>query len=141
MDAGERGALRRLFQNIHDAMGEAAEGAVRRFAPGGKVPTRAGGTGTTQGAEPPLGNPASDGQVLASTTGGVRSWITPGGLDAEQVDDRVAALLVAGPGIALDYDDPGDALTVRTAETYGVVFTGSGEVALTGGGAIVTKVY
>jgi len=28
-------------------------------------------------AEPPLGNPASDGQVLSSTAAGVRSWITP----------------------------------------------------------------
>lgn len=29
------------------------------------------------GAEPELGNPASNGQVLSSTTAGVRSWITP----------------------------------------------------------------
>jgi len=33
----------------------------------------------TVSAEPPLGNPSVNGQVLSSTTAGVRSWITPSG--------------------------------------------------------------
>lgn len=31
------------------------------------------------GSEPALGNPSISGQVLASTTGGARSWVTAGG--------------------------------------------------------------
>ena len=30
------------------------------------------------GAEPALGNPANDGEVLSSTVAGVRSWVPPG---------------------------------------------------------------
>jgi len=41
--------------------------------------------------EPVLGNPASNGQVLSSTTTGVRSWITPGGMT-----DEVLGLIYAG---------------------------------------------
>ena len=40
-----------------------------------------------------------------------------GGLTAEQCMDTVAALLVAGNGIALDYNDAADTLTV-TSNTY-----------------------
>jgi hypothetical protein len=36
-------------------------------------------TGTASGNEPSLGNPSTNGYVLSSTTGGVRSWIAPGG--------------------------------------------------------------
>ena len=43
------------------------------------LPAAQGGTGATTGAEPPLGNPGVNGQVLSSTTAGVRSWITPAG--------------------------------------------------------------
>ena len=32
-------------------------------------------TATADGAEPSLGNPSADGQLLSSTTAGVRSWI------------------------------------------------------------------
>ena len=45
----------------------------------GQLSAARGGTGTTLGAEPPLGNPSTNGYVLSSTTGGVRSWIAPGG--------------------------------------------------------------
>lgn len=41
------------------------------------LPIAQGGTGATTGAEPPLGNPATSGWILSSTTGGVRSWIAP----------------------------------------------------------------
>ena len=34
-------------------------------------------TAVQAGAEPALGNPASDGYVLSSTAAGVRSWATP----------------------------------------------------------------
>ena len=36
---------------------------------------------------------------------------------SEAVDDRVSALLVAGPGIAIAYNDPGNALTVSIPTT------------------------
>lgn len=36
-------------------------------------------TAADVGAEPALGNPSSNGQVLASTTAGVRSWVDPAG--------------------------------------------------------------
>lgn len=62
-------------------------------------------------------------------------------LDGEAVDDRVAGLLVEGPGVTLTYDDTGNSLTIGTAETFGVVFTGAGDVALRGDGSIVTKRY
>lgn len=71
----DSGGLGRALKRIYDDMGEAADAVYRRILPGGRLPTSRGGTGTTQGAEPPLGNPASDGQVLSSTTAGVRSWV------------------------------------------------------------------
>lgn len=37
------------------------------------------------------------------------------GLTTEEVDDRVAALLVAGTGITLDYNDPANTLTINTS--------------------------
>lgn len=37
------------------------------------------------------------------------------GLTTEEVDDRVAALLVAGIGIAIDYNDPANTLTINTS--------------------------
>jgi len=41
------------------------------------TPTTLAGYAITD-AEPALGNPSTDGYVLSSTTGGVRSWIAPG---------------------------------------------------------------
>jgi len=41
----------------------------------GTLATSRGGTGNTLGAEPPLGNPSANGQLLSSTTGGTRSWV------------------------------------------------------------------
>lgn len=79
MDSQERAARRRMLRKMFGAMRRTADAAIGRFAPGGRVPTRAGGTGTTQGAEPPLGNPASDGQILSSTTAGARSWVDQAG--------------------------------------------------------------
>lgn len=38
-------------------------------------------TASQAGAEPALGNPGSNGQVLSSTTGGTRSWVDPGAAD------------------------------------------------------------
>lgn len=93
MDSSDRAALARALRAIYAEIGAAADRAVARFAPGGRVPTRAGGTGTTQGAEPPLGNPAADGDALVSTAAGVRSWVdvaTQAELDAHTGDATAA---------------------------------------------------
>ena len=42
---------------------------------------------SVSGKENTLGNPSTDGQVLSSTTGGARSWITPSGGGASQLSD------------------------------------------------------
>ena len=47
-------------------------------AAGEVVPSDWNSNHTVTGAEPALGNPASDGFVLASTAVGVRSWVAPG---------------------------------------------------------------
>jgi len=41
------------------------------------TPTNLSGYGITNSVEPGLGNPASNGDVLSSTTGGTRSWVAP----------------------------------------------------------------
>ena len=43
------------------------------------VPVASGGTGTTLGAEPPLGSPPVSGYILSSTTAGARSWVAMAG--------------------------------------------------------------
>jgi hypothetical protein len=43
-------------------------------------------------------------------------YVAPGSL-GETIDDRVAALLVAGTGIGLSYNDPGNALTISATLT------------------------
>lgn len=75
-----------------------------------------------------------DGRLTAAANG-------TSGLTTEQVQDIVGAFVVAGPGITATYDDGANTLTFRTAETYGVVFNGAGDVALRGDGSIATKVY
>lgn len=83
--------MRLLMQDILRAAKGYATQAVAPFTVGGKlnlgtgnaigsVPIAGGGTGTDQGAEPPLGNPASDGDILTSTMAGVRSWSGAGDL-------------------------------------------------------------
>lgn len=95
-------------------------GKLNRGTPNavGSTPVAGGGTGHDQGAEPPLGNPAADGYVLSSTDEGVRSWVANGGFTEEQIEDIVGALVVAGDGIAVTYDDTGDTLTI--AATSGI---------------------
>ena len=77
---------RQLWDEALAHVARTAAAAVAPFTIGGKLdrgtpnavgrtPPEGGGTGHSQGAEPPLGNPAADGYVLASTTGGVRSWV------------------------------------------------------------------
>lgn len=74
MDASERAARRRTLRRIFRAMHAAADRAIRNFAPGGKVPTQAGGTGTSQGAQPPLPTPVGDGLTLHGDTDGAVYW-------------------------------------------------------------------
>lgn len=120
--------LRLLWQELLGEIGRQSRAVVAPFTVGGKldrgtpnavgqIPAVGGGTANGgQGAEPPLGDPASDGQVLSSTTAGVRSWADPAtGLTVEAVDDRVAALLQPGEGLSLDYDDAGDTLTIAAS--------------------------
>lgn len=93
-----------------------ADGKLRlgsRDAGSGAIPREGGGTGHDRGAEPPLGNPATDGRVLSSSAAGVRSWVDS--LTAEQVRDLVAAFLVAGSNVTIAHDDAGDALTIAAA--------------------------
>jgi hypothetical protein len=47
------------------------------------------------GAEPALGNPAANGQVISSTTAGVRSWITPPSAPVSSVFGRIGAVIAA----------------------------------------------
>lgn len=61
----------------------------------GTVPKANGGSGTNTGAEPALGNPGANGDVLASTTAGVRSWVSPGLTNPMTTQDD---LIVAGSG-------------------------------------------
>ena len=62
----------------------------------GTLATSRGGTGNTLGAEPPLGNPSTDGYILSSTAAGVRSWIVPpsgGGGAVSSVFTRTGAVV------------------------------------------------
>lgn len=102
------GELRLLWQEALGLARDYAREAVRPFTVGGKLdrgtpnavgrtPVAGGGTGHGQGAEPPLGNPAADGQLLTSTAAGVRAWRDPlaatGGL---RVRDAGGATDLAG---------------------------------------------
>lgn len=84
--------LRAMLADIYAEIHRASRAAVAPFTRGnkldlstpnkvGRLPASNGGTGTGDGAEPPLGNPASDGDLLSSTTAGVRSWVTPEGAE------------------------------------------------------------
>lgn len=58
----------------------------------------------------PVAIKIGDGQTAWSALGYI------GGLSTEQVDDRVAALLVGGTGVTLTYDDAGNTLTVAVLQ-------------------------
>lgn len=74
------------------------EGGRLRLGGGGKAgvlqPTY-GGTGREDGAEPPLGDPDTSGEVLTSTAAGVRSWSPPGDLAIPAGDCHDAGTLAA----------------------------------------------
>lgn len=98
-----------------------------------------------------LGNPASNGQVLASQTNGTRSWVSlPVSRTDEDIRDVVVALLQAGDNISLTEDDPGNTLTIASAEpgtaltsqqvsaiNAVVALTGTGDVRISGGTLVV----
>lgn len=44
---------------------------------------------------------------------------TPGALDEEAVNDAVAAMLIAGSNITINYDDPGNTLTIASTAAGG----------------------
>ena len=66
---------------------------------------------------------------------GDKSWQTlPAGYTDEQVDDRVAALLVAGTNITLNYNDAANSLTINgsgAGTASGITFTPAGNIAAT----------
>lgn len=109
--------LRQLWDELLRHVDRRAQSVVQPFTVGGKLdrgtpnavghlPATGGGTGHEQGAEPPLGSPATNGQVLASTTGGVRSWVT----------QTAATTLANLSDVALSGLMEGDALTYRAGK-------------------------
>lgn len=74
--------------------------------------------GGTAGALAKWTGPRQLGNAVAGT-----DYVAPGNL-SESIDDRVAALLVAGSGIGLSYNDAGGALTITN--TAGGTVGGSG---------------
>ena len=84
----------------------------------GTVPPANGGSGTNTGSEPALGNPAVSGEVLSSTTAGVRSWVAQPSLT---VDEGDGAPSVAG-------------VTHLTVSNGTLTDNGSGHVTVTTGG-------
>ena len=107
-------------------------------ANGGIIDTGGGDITNTGGGDIDLGTGSGiggTGSTGTTTTGGtpgaLAKWDTPSKLkDAvadvdyvapgslgETIDDRVAALLVAGTGIGLSYNDPGNALTISATLT------------------------
>jgi hypothetical protein len=108
------------------------------MANGGIIDTGGGDITNTGGGDIDLGTGGGiggTGSTGTTTTGGtpgaLAKWDTPSKLkDAvadvdyvapgslgETIDDRVAALLVAGTGIGLSYNDPGNALTISATLT------------------------
>ncbi len=123
-DAGIPGALaaalnRQLAVTLRQIATEVARTLTRRgltpsgtlrlgetSAHDGVLPQPSGGTGTARGAEPPLGVPATDGRVLASTVAGVRSW----------VPQTAGTTLATLADVALSDLREGDALTYRAGK-------------------------
>lgn len=109
----------------------------------GTLAASRGGTGGTAGAEPPLGNPGTNGFVLSSTTSGTRSWVaqsgggtgSPGGSPTQvQFNDSGAF----GGDAGLVYDKAADALTLGGKLTIGGPFVpGSGDLSVQPGAAII----
>lgn len=69
----------------------------------------------------PVTNISAGSGIIISSVGSVFTVSTSGtigggggGLNTEEVDDRVAALLVSGSGISLSYNDTADSLTIST---------------------------
>jgi hypothetical protein len=75
----------RLFQ--YHPIYQYKDGAIRQY-----IPTH------THNYEPPLGNPPTNGYVLASTTAGVRSWVANGSGGGIALTD----LSAAGSGLSYD---------------------------------------
>ncbi|MGN6700005.1 MAG: hypothetical protein ACTHMR_17765 [Thermomicrobiales bacterium] len=116
------------LQDIYNEIHRAIEARVGRFLIGdrfnlaaptvGVLPPSAGGSGTNSGAEPALGNPATTGDLLSSTTAGVRAWVAPYSLT---VDESDGAPSVAG-------------VTHLTVSNSTLTDNGSGHVTITTGG-------
>ena len=84
------------------------------------------------GAEPALGNPGSDGYVLASTAAGVRSWVAQSGGGASDVGDLATASGSAGEmvrvaaGGGLEYRSAAQVLAdLGAAPTASPTFSGN----------------
>ena len=110
-----------IYQVAHDLYGRAfIGGRLNLGAPTvGVLPPSGGGTGTTGGAEPPLGNPAGDHYVLTSSAAGVRRWVP----------------LIAGAGISLDIDGTTGAITISATGNIQTLTFGGDD--LTFGGELI----
>jgi hypothetical protein len=89
----DRDDLLDLSDATPEALGVAGPGSSSTAARGDHI--HAMPSAADVGAEPALGDPASDGYLLASTVAGVRSWVEVAGTLS---DDTPEALGVAGPG-------------------------------------------
>ena len=78
----------------------------------GTVPPANGGSGTNTGSEPALGNPAANGDVLSSTTAGVRSWVSPGLTNPMTTQDDLIVGDATGQPARLAKGADGQVLTV-----------------------------
>jgi hypothetical protein len=125
----DRETLRAIYETIRAE----ARAVVAPFTRGGKLdvsspnvvghlPPRSGGTGTAAGAEPPLGNPASDGYVLSSTTAGVRSWVAQSGGGLPWFDVTAAPYNATGDGTTDDAAAINAAIAAYNAAGGGVLY-------------------
>lgn len=119
MDSQDRAAITRTLKDIYAEIGAMGERTKQAILPGGRLLPRQGGTGTSQGAEPPLGNPSHDGDVLSSTIAGVRSWVTALVNPMTTKGDLIAGG-ASGAATRLPVGSNTQVLTADSAQTLGV---------------------
>jgi hypothetical protein len=89
--------------------------AAPGYSPSGIYVAPAPDTTTSVAGLPIIGTPSGAGQGLISDGAGGLIWAPSSGLTTEDVQDIVAAMLVAGAGISLVYNDGAGTLTVASS--------------------------